>query len=62
MTKQELKQQVTDVVRGTLRKEGYYSESGNVLLGIGDVVDSVSIDRKRILNHVRRALNLVTFK
>ena len=57
MTKQELKQQVTDVVRGTLRKEGYYSESGNVLLGIGDVVDSVSIDRKRILNHVRRALN-----
>ena len=57
MTKQELNQQVTDMVRSTLRKEGYYSESGNVLLRIGDVVDSVSIDRKRILNHVRQALN-----
>lgn len=57
MTKQELKQQLTDVVRGTLRKEGYYSESGDALLGLGEVVDSISVDRKRILNHVRQALS-----
>lgn len=57
MTKQQLKQQVTDVVRGTLRKDGCYSESGDALLGLGEVVDSISVDRKRILNHVRQALN-----
>ena len=57
MTKQELKKQVTDVVRGTLRKEDYYSESGDALLDLGDVVDSISIDRKLILNHVRQALS-----
>ena len=57
MTKQELKQQVTDVVRGTLRKEGYYSENGDALLSLGEVVDGISVDRKRILSHVRQALN-----
>ena len=57
MTKQELKQQIKDVVRSTLRKEGYYSESGDVLLGLGEIVDSISVDRKRILSYVSQALN-----
>lgn len=57
MTKQELRQQVTDVVRSTLRKDDCYSESGNALLGLGEVVDSISVDRKRVLAHVRQALN-----
>lgn len=57
MTKQELKQQITDVVRGTLRKEGCYSESGDALLGLGEVVDSICVDRERILSHVSQALN-----
>lgn len=57
MTKQELKKQVADVVRGTLRKEAYYCESGDALLGIGDVIDCISIDRERIRNHIRQALS-----
>lgn len=57
MTKQELKQQISDVVRSTLRKDGYYSESGDALLLLGDVIDSISVDHNRILSQVRQALN-----
>ena len=57
MTKQELKQEVSDIVRSTLRKEGYYSENSDVLLSIGDVIDSIYLDRTYIMNDIRKALS-----